>query len=150
MFGLNYKDELNKIFQEIGENQFMAFATCSKNFPTVRTMSVVIIDNKIYFQTGNDSVKYKQFTENKNVALCYNNIQMEGVANNIGKPVEHESIMEKYKKYYESSYEKYSKLDKEILVEVKIKNIIKWEYINGEPYRLIINIEKENVYREKI
>jgi hypothetical protein len=52
------------------------------------------------------------------VALCFENIQIEGIANIIGKPVEHNNIMEVYKEYYKISFENYSKLDKEILIEV--------------------------------
>ena len=112
-------------------------------------MSVVIFRNKIYFQTGTDLIKYRQICENENVALCFDNIQVEGIANIMGKPMEHDTIMEIYKKHYKSSYENYSKLDKEILVEVQPQKITIWEYDNNErPYRIYLDLGRKKAYKE--
>ncbi|MDR2709116.1 MAG: pyridoxamine 5'-phosphate oxidase family protein, partial [Elusimicrobiota bacterium] len=63
----------------------MALASSVHNHPTVRLVSYIVNDRKIFFQTGTDLVKYKQICENNNVALCIDNIQIEGIANIIGK-----------------------------------------------------------------
>jgi uncharacterized pyridoxamine 5'-phosphate oxidase family protein len=145
----NFEIEVEKIFEQIGENKLAALATCAKNIPTVRTMSVIIYNKKFYFQTGIDLIKYKQICENRNVALCFENIQIEGIATVVGKPMEHETIMKIYKKYYKNSFENYSKLDKEILIEVVPLKIIKWDYTNnGKPYRIFIELEKCEAYKE--
>ena len=146
---LNFIAEQEKTFHKIGENKLAALATSSQNNPSVRMMSIIIYDNKIYFQTGIDLMKYKQITENKNVALCFDNVQIEGIANIIGKPIDHNNIMEIYKKYYINSFETYSKLDNEILIEVIPKKITKWEYDgNGKPYRVFIDLENKKAYKE--
>jgi uncharacterized pyridoxamine 5'-phosphate oxidase family protein len=146
---LNFITELEKTFHKIGENKLAALATSSHNNPTVRMMSIIIYENKFYFQTGIDLTKYKQITENKNVALCFDNIQIEGIANIISKPNDNKDIMEIYKKYYKNSFDTYSKLDKEILIEVIPKKIIKWEYDeNNMPYRIFIEIDNKKAYKE--
>jgi uncharacterized pyridoxamine 5'-phosphate oxidase family protein len=146
---LDFETEQEEIFNKIGENKLAALATSSQNNPTVRMMSIIFHNNKIYFQTGVDLMKYKQISENKNVALCFDNIQIEGIANIIGKPIDHDNIMEIYKKYYLKSFENYSKLDKEILIEVIPKKITKWEYNeNGKPYRIFIELENRKAYKE--
>jgi uncharacterized pyridoxamine 5'-phosphate oxidase family protein len=145
---INFEIEQEKLFEQIGENKLMALATSSKNNPTVRMMSIIIFNKKIYFQTGIDLIKYKQICENKNVALCFENIQIEGIANILGKPMDHNNIMEIYKKHHKNSFEKYSKSDKEILIEIIPNKIIKWGYDNGEPYRIFVELKNKKAYKE--
>jgi uncharacterized pyridoxamine 5'-phosphate oxidase family protein len=146
---LNFEIEEDGIFNKIGKNKLAALATSNQDSPTVRMMSIIFFNKKIYFQTGIDLMKYKQISENKNVALCFENIQIEGIANIMGKPIEHNNIMEIYKEYYKNSFESYSKLDKEILIEVIPKKITKWEYDeNGKPYRIFIELENRKAYKE--
>jgi general stress protein 26 len=147
---LNYETELEKIFNKIGKSKFAVLATSSHNKPTVRTMSIVFFDNKIYFQTSNEYVKYKQISENNNVALCIGNIQIEGLANIKGITMEHSNFIKNYKKYHNSSYKKYSKLDCSRLIEVIPIKIIIWEYniLNGKPSRLFLELETKKAYRE--
>jgi uncharacterized pyridoxamine 5'-phosphate oxidase family protein len=98
---LDYQIELGKIYTHIGEYKIMALATSSQNHLTVRLMSCIIYENKIFFQTGTDLTKYKQICENNNVALCVDNIQVEGIANILGRinDKQNSEIMETYKKY---------------------------------------------------
>jgi uncharacterized pyridoxamine 5'-phosphate oxidase family protein len=56
---LNYETELEKAYKQIENNK-----------PTVRIMSIVFFDEKIYFQTSTKYSKFKQISENNNVALC--------------------------------------------------------------------------------
>jgi uncharacterized pyridoxamine 5'-phosphate oxidase family protein len=152
MAGLNYNEEIGKIYGHIGESKIMALATSSQNHPTVRLVSCVIGDNKIYFQTGSDLIKYKQICENNKVGLCIDNIQIEGIANIIGKAGGKQKdiikIMEIYKKHYLDSYETYSNNDKEVLIEVIPVRIIKWDYEKGKPYRIFVNIMDKAVKKE--
>jgi uncharacterized pyridoxamine 5'-phosphate oxidase family protein len=147
---LNYNDELEKIYLQIGESNELPLATSSNNNPTVRLVSCIIYDNKIYFQTGTDLLKFEQICENKNVALCYINIQILGIAKIIGKTNDKENlkIMEIYKKCFPKSYESYSHYDKEILIEINPKKIIKWDYENGKPYRIFLDIENKIINKE--
>jgi hypothetical protein len=85
------------------------------------------------------------------VALSFDNIQIEGIANIIGKPFDEKNkeIMRKYKKYFKSAYSKYSHLEEEILIEIIVIKVIIWKYdLKLKPYRIFI--EKENTYKEYI
>jgi len=146
---LNFEAEQEDFFNKIGENKLAALATSSQNNTTVRMMSVIIINKKMYFQTGVDLIKYKQICDNKNVALCFDNIQIEGIANIIGKPMDHDNIMEIYKKHYRKSFEKYSNLDTEILIEIIPQKITIWKYDNnGDPHRIFIELNNKKAYKE--
>jgi uncharacterized pyridoxamine 5'-phosphate oxidase family protein len=147
---LNYQSELEKIYTHIGESKIMALATSSQNYPTVRLMSCIIYQNKIFFQTGTDLIKYKQICENNNVALCVDNIQIEGIANTLGgiNDRQNSEIMDMYKKHYKNSYETYEHNETEVLIEIILKKIIKWDYENGKPYRVFIDIDNKQAKKE--
>jgi general stress protein 26 len=148
---LNYKDEMAKLFKQIKEHKIMSLATCVNNYPTARSISAIVFNDNIYFQTGINLLKFKQIVSNNNVALCFDNVQIEGTANIIGKPLDEKNkeIMEKYKKCFKSAYNNYSHLPDEILIEIIIKKVIIWKYdIKLKPYRIFI--EKENTYKEYI
>ncbi|MDR2782276.1 MAG: pyridoxamine 5'-phosphate oxidase family protein [Treponema sp.] len=104
---LNYQSELEKTYAHIGESNIMALATGSQNRPTVRLVSCIIYQNKMFFQMGTDLTKYKQICENNNAALCVDNIQTEGIAGALGRTNDKQNneIMELYKKHYKNSYE---------------------------------------------
>ena len=146
---LNFEMELKKVFKKIGKAKFASLATCSQNMPTVRTMSIVFFDNKIYFQTSKEYVKFKQISENNSVALCIGNIQIEGIANIKGKTSEQNKFIEKYKKSHNSSYKKYSGLDSSILIEINPIKIIIWDYsiIDQKPSRIFLELERQKAYR---
>lgn len=61
-------------------------ATCLNDEPTARTVSYIILDNKIYFQTDIKFDKCIQIEENNNVALCLENDQIEGTAKILEHP----------------------------------------------------------------
>jgi uncharacterized pyridoxamine 5'-phosphate oxidase family protein len=147
---LDYNTELEKIYLQIGESKELPIATSSKNNPTVRIVCCIIYDNKIYFQTGSDLLKYEQICENNNVALCFINIQIIGIAKIIGKTTDKENIkiMEIYKKCFPKSYETYSHYEKEILIEINPKKIMKWDYENGKPFQILLDIENKRIKKE--
>jgi uncharacterized pyridoxamine 5'-phosphate oxidase family protein len=150
---LNYDAEVENIYKQIGDSKIMALATCSQNYPTVRLVSCIVYEGKIFLQTGTDLIKYKQICENNNVALCVDNIQIEGIANIIGKTNEKQDneiikIMEVYKGHYRNSYEAYSNKEKEILIEIVPIKITKWDYENTKPYRIFIDIKNRQIKNE--
>lgn len=143
---LNFSAFKREIFELLGDKKIMVLATSSDNRVTARNMSCVIIDDKIYFQTDKTFLKYEQMLNNPNVALCTDNIQIEGVAK-IKKHLFDEEN-KAFEKNYKSSYDNYSNLDNEIVVEVEPTLITLWKYEDGQPFREFLDISKKNAYRE--
>lgn len=140
----------NEIFNLLGDSLTMVLATCSDNKVTARNMSCIIIDTKIYFQTDKTFIKYKQMIENSNVALCKDNIQIEGIAKIKGHPFneENKEFSRIYEKSYKGSYDTYSHMSNEVVVEVQPTFITMWKYKNGQPFRDFLDIQKNKAYRE--
>lgn len=137
----NFDVRLRELFDRLGESRIMVLATGVGGRISARSMSVVIYDNKFCFQTDRTFGKYRQLMENKNAALCCENISVEGTAEEVGRPVENEKFCRLYKKHFEGSYKAYSELENEVVFEVTPKLIKLWIYENGLPYAEIYDIE---------
>ncbi len=132
---------VSELFDGLGESKVMYLGTCSNGRVTSRAMSFIIYDKKLYFQTDRNFIKYEQISENPNVAVCIDNIQIEGVCRDIGAPLDDANRLfaEKYMKYYKSSFEKYSCMKDEALMEVTPTQIKLWNYEDGQPYQEFLN-----------
>lgn len=147
---MDYDKNISEFFKKIGEAKKMVLATCFNNKPTARMMSCIIINNNIYFQTDRNFIKYNQLLNNKNVALCIDNIQVEGVAGECGHPFnsENEQFSLLYEKHYPSSFKMYSHLADEVVFKVTLQKIILWEYENGKPLRIYFDFINKNITKD--
>jgi general stress protein 26 len=143
-----YCEEIESVLAGIRTKPIIVFATSRNNKVTARNMSVVTIDDKIYFQTGLSMEKAQQLIANDNVAFCVDNYQIYGKAKNIGAWDQHESVLEEYRRNHDASYEKYKKVSDEIIVETAIEEIEMWEYRNGLPYIIRYDLPG-NIFTEK-
>ena len=142
---MDFKTELEKILSTISQKGFAVLSTSNGNHVTSRTMSVVTFDGKIAFQTSESMRKYKQIQENENVALCVNEIQIEGIANDKGNAGEHAKFVSLFKEKHPGSYETYTNLDGEKVIEVKPTYIQMWKYIDGKPNVFMMDVVNETV-----
>ena len=147
---LHFEKELEKVFKQISKEKFASLATTSQNKPTVRTLSIVFINGKIYFQTSIEYTKYKQIIENNNVALCIGNIQIEGIAIIKGKTIEQKEFIEVFKINHNNAYQKYSGLETSRVIEIDPLKITIWDYgINDQnPSRIFLELETKKAYRK--
>lgn len=65
----------------------MVLSTSYQDKVTSRMMSVIIFDGEFYFQTDKNFRKYNQIKNNPNVLLCCDNISVEGICTELGKPL---------------------------------------------------------------
>ena len=129
-----FEDAYINFWQDIGASKKMVLSTSLDNIVTSRTMSVVILNEKFYFQTDRTFRKYNQLKGNSNVALCVDNIQIEGYCNELGIPSENAEFSNAYQKHFLSSYNRYSSLENERLFAVTPTFIKRWLYIDNVPY----------------
>ncbi len=74
------------LFKEIGQDKIMALATRNGDGVAARTVNVYTHNGCFYFVTEADSNKYKQITQNDNVALSVDAIQITGHATILEHP----------------------------------------------------------------
>ena len=143
-----YEKKLSELFRTIGKTRKVVLSTSCDNRVTSRMMSFVIFDNKFYCQTDKTFLKYQQIKTNPNVALCIDNIQVEGIAKNIGKPLENKKFISLFKQCYKTSYEIYSFLENEILLEIEPTFIGVWTYKDFIPVREFYNLKTKEIKEE--
>ena len=134
--------------KKLGDYKIMALASCVDNYPMVRNVSCIFYNDKIYFKTDKNFRKTQQLFENNKVAMCFNGVQVEGIAENKGLVVDEPGrIFEaKYKEFLWRSYNAYSHIDTEILIEVTPKFVEIWdEDDNRNAFQIFIDFDTKEV-----
>lgn len=129
-----FSDKIKLFLSDFGKGRKMVLSTSENNRVSSRMMSVVQIDGIFYFQTDIKMNKYHQIIANNNVALCIDNIQIEGICEEIGHPLKNDVFCNVFKEYFKGSYDAYSSLKNERLFSVKPLYIERWIYKDAVPY----------------
>lgn len=143
-----YHTLLEALYQRLGSSKQMVLATSRKDRTTARMMSCVILDGSFYFQTDRSFLKYEQMMDNPCVALCCENIQIEGRATELGHPLRsgNEFFAKAYQGSYPGSFTLYSGIATEVVFKVEPTLITLYEYENQEPVRKIFCCKEEKYY----
>ncbi len=145
---MNFLEAKDIYDKKLGDYKIMALASCVDNYPMVRNVSCVFYNDKIYFKTDKNFRKTQQLYKNNRVAMCFNGVQVEGYAENKGLVVDEEGRVfeKKYKEFLWQSYNAYSHVDTEILIEVTPKFVEIWdEDEHRNAYQIFIDFETEEV-----
>ena len=139
----------NEIYNLLGQKRVMVVATSYLDSVTARNMSCVILDKKIYFQTDYTFEKIKQIIGNSNIALCVDNIQIVGIAKIRKHPFDEENtaFLNAFKEGYRGSYESYSHIKNEVVVEIEPTFITLWKYEGSQPYREFLDTKSKKAHR---
>ena len=129
-----FYQKVDEFFSDFGKGKKMVLSTSENDKVSSRMMSVVQIGGELYFQTDRTMKKYNQMMKNNNVALCIDNIQIEGKCIETGHPLDNAVFCDIYKECFKSSYDAYSMLSNERLFIVKPLYIERWIYADGVPY----------------
>lgn len=146
---MKFQEAYEKFWREFGESRKMVLSTAVENIVTSRMMSIVAFSGKLYFQTDRTFRKYRQLKENPNVALCADNIQLEGICEEVGRPFDHDEFRSAFEKHFPNSYQRYTLLENEGLFAVAPTRIERWLYIDGAPYMEILDGVNETYSLEK-
>ena len=129
-----FGDKLEAFFSDFGKGRKMVLSTSENDIVSSRMMSVVQINGVFYLQTDITFRKYRQLTSNRNVALCIDNIQIEGICEELGHPLEDTLFCERFQECFKGSYDAYTALENERLFAVTPTYIERWIYKDGVPY----------------
>ena len=130
----NFGNQYSAFLNEFGKGKTMVLSTSLNDKVTSRMMSVIQQTGVFYFQTDRQFRKYDHLIKNENVALCTDNIQIEGIAKELGHPLENAAFCSLYKERFASSFERYSSLSNEVLFSVTPLHVERWLYKEGIPF----------------
>lgn len=142
---IDFEKIKNEVIFNLENNRTWVLSTASDGNVSSRSMSIINKGLNIYFQTNKCYIKHNQMNKNNNVALCFNNISIEGVAEEIGdwKDENNKELMKLYKSVHLSSFNAYGLLDGQVVYKVTPKKIKMWKYINGNPIRQNLYVNEE-------
>lgn len=129
-----FEEKYSSFLDEFGKGRKMVMSTAADGIVSSRMMSVVQTNGVFYFQTDRTMRKYRQICENRSVALCIDNIQIEGTAVEQGTPSEHKVFSELFREYFRGSYDAYSSLENERVFGIEPVFVQRWIYMDGVPY----------------
>lgn len=138
-----FNDKYNEFLSLFDKGKTMVLSTSVDGRVSSRMVSIVLIDGLFYFQTDKTLRKYDQIISNPNVALCSENIEIEGICSLVGYPLHNKKFSKAYKKSFLGSFNRYSSLSNERLFSIKPSFIERWIYIDGVPYIETFRIEEE-------
>ncbi|MBQ6215064.1 MAG: pyridoxamine 5'-phosphate oxidase family protein [Oscillospiraceae bacterium] len=138
-----FNERVNAFLSEFGKGRKMVLSTSENNRVSSRMMSVVQIDGHFYFQTDATMKKYHQISVNNYVALCIDNIQIEGKCTEIGHPLNNTRFCEIFQECFKGSYDAYSALENERLFVVTPQYIERWIYKDRIPHIETFDMVKE-------
>lgn len=130
----SFSDKIKLFFSDFGLGRKMVLSSSENNRVSSRMMSIVQIDGIFFFQTDMTMKKYHQIISNNEVALCIDNIQIEGICEEKGHPLKDSDFCNVFQECFKGSYDAYSSLKNERLFAVKPMYIERWIYKNGIPY----------------
>lgn len=145
----NFLDKIQSFLSDFGKGRKMVLSTSENDKVSSRMMSVVQINGFFYFQTDINLRKYHQLMANNNVALCIDNIQIEGVCKEVGHPLEAPDFSCLFRECFKGSFDAYTSLKNERLFEVRPLYIERWVYINGIPYIETFDVAAERYSLKK-
>lgn len=129
---------------------FIVLATSIDNRVTARSMSIVSIGLDVYMQSDCRFIKTAQMEGNPNVALCLGNMQIEGIAEFLGHPMDaqNEPFRALYRDKHKGSYERYSNARDEYVFVVHPVVVTLWKYIDANPCRDRLDVAGHTAIRE--
>jgi len=147
-----FVEKTAKLWKKMGTHNIMVLATGSGGRISSRQMSVIVYNEKFYCQTDETFLKYKQITENPNVALSYKNLSIEGKCRTIGHPLDKDNsfFADRFKKHFSLSYKSYTAIPTERLLEITPTLVYSWEYKLLTPYMEYFDFENRAYRIEKM
>jgi general stress protein 26 len=125
----------NEVIAVLEKEKTLVFATSEDNRITIRTMSHVNEGLTVYFQTGEHYLKTQQIRANPKVAMSVGSVDIEGVAEIIGHPMDtaNESVLNKLRRKHPNAVERWSSLPNQVIVKIEIQTARQWRYVDDKP-----------------
>lgn len=130
---MKYEELITRIENVLENTKFAVLATANKE-GIVSACQMCIINNglKVYFQTDSTFEKIKNIKENPHVAITVGAFYFKGIAKIVGHPTTNSDFIEKIKEKHPETYEHYTNLPSEILIEVDLTECKIWGIDNSK------------------
>lgn len=142
----------NKIIDTLERTMVCTLATAnSDGAVSASQMSLVSNGMTVYIQTDKTFEKVQNIKENENVAInCGGGIYFKGKARLVGHPRNNEIFIEKIKRKHPKTYEHYTNLPNEVLIEVSLTECRIWGIDDGKDVKSQETITVVDLVNKKV
>jgi len=150
---LPYNEITDEIVKILDENKEIVLATCLNDRVTARTVSFTNDGLTIYFMSWDHNKKVKQIERNPKVALCLNNLQIEGRAQVLGHMNEEKNahILNFFKKKFSDLWiSTFTRIKEMLLIKVNPSSITKFENINRRFFLQNVRIVRNESFQMRL
>ena len=143
-------DEVVKI---LDENKDIVLATCLNDRVTARTVSFTNDGLVIYFMSWDHNKKIKQIKKNPKVALCLNNLQIEGWAQILGYVNDEKNahVINIFKKKFSDIWiSTFTRIKEMLAIKVSPTTIVKFENIDRRFYFQRISLGERKAFQMRL
>ena len=136
------------IENHLRESIFCTFATANKKGEICACKMCIVNDGlKVYLQTDSSFEKVNNIKQNKNVAINCGAYYFKGIANILGHPKDYEFFIDKFKEKHPKSFQSYTNLKSEVLIEVKLLECKIWGYEKQDEKEvlLVVNLQDKSI-----
>jgi general stress protein 26 len=148
---VEYNDAITKIKKILDLTQFCVLATANRNGIVSACQMCIVNDGlTVYFQTDKSFEKIKNIKENPNVAINLGAFYFKGKSKIIGRPADFPLFVEKLKAKHHETYEHYTNLPNEVLIEVQLTECKIWgvdtkKDIHSQEIIQVINLQEKTI-----
>lgn len=151
---MNLNEQLSKIKLILENTKFCVIATSNKEGVVSASQVCLVSDGlKIYVQTDKTFEKVQNITENPHVAINVGPIYFKGIAKIVGHPSSNPKFVELIKNKHLSTYNQYTNLANEVLIEIEPTECRIWNASNGsknDGQETIAVIDLKNMTQKEI
>ena len=144
-----FSEKLRQFFADFGKCRKMVLSTSENDRVSSRMMSVIQINEEFYFQTDKELRKYHQLSVNSNAALCIDNIQIEGICEEKGHPLDNADFCALFRDCFRGSFDAYTALKNERLFVFRPLYIERWIYNDSVPFIEVFDINEQRYSFER-
>lgn len=130
---MEYEQIIDKIITALEKTNFAVLATANKDGVVSATQMTLINDGlKLFFQTDGKFEKVQNIKENPNVGVNIGTMYFKGLAKVVGHPTTNPLFIEKVKSKAVKTWENYTNLPNEVLIEVDLTECKIWGIDNSK------------------
>ncbi len=148
---MDYKLIEQQILDALEKTRICVFASANKQ-GEVSTASMCLVNDglKVYVQTDKNFEKTRNVEENSNVAISFGVYNFKGIAKIVGHPTSNPKFIEKIKQKHLNTYNSYTNLPNEVLIEVELTQCKIWgndnsKDIDSQESILVVDIKNKKV-----
>ncbi len=147
---LKFEEAKGEKIRFLEQNQNMVLATSVNNRVTARTVSYASEGLTVIFFTFSTLKKLAQIKANQKVALCIDNVSIEGTAKIVGSPLKEKNqrLVEIYKKKLPGTFERwFARIPKSLVfVTVKPTLMVSWVTRGNESLLEYLDLKGKKAY----